>query len=71
MFIESRARAYDAEKDSEPMCPICMVNFADEPEKLVAELNCSNKHIFHAECLSQWVEKNDICPLCREKIPEK
>lgn len=52
MFIESRSRAYDADKDPEPMCPICMVNFADEPQKLVAELNCSSKHIFHAECLS-------------------
>lgn len=71
MFIQSNSRAYDPTKDTEPMCPICMVNFADEPDKLVAELECSNKHIFHAECLSAWVEKNDICPLCREKIPEK
>ncbi len=70
-FIESNSRKYDATKDTEPMCPICMVNFADEPDKLIAELSCSSKHIFHAECLTQWVEKNDICPLCREKIPEK
>jgi hypothetical protein len=54
-FIEKRSRAYDAAKDPEPMCPICMINYADEPQKLVAELNCSNKHIFHAECLCKWV----------------
>lgn len=39
-------------------CAICMENFAIGDGKLVAELKCHNKHIFHLDCLSEWVKKN-------------
>jgi hypothetical protein len=45
-----------------------MVDFKEENFKEIAQLNCSSKHIFHVECLKQWVKKNDTCPNCRESI---
>ena len=69
-FINSKSREYKKDRDGEDAeCSICLQNFKDEPDKMIAELNCSSKHVFHKDCLIQWVEKNDICPLCREKIP--
>lgn len=70
-FIASKSRAFDETKDEKDAeCPICLVPFSDDPTQLIAELNCSSKHKFHKDCLMKWVETNDICPLCREKIPE-
>jgi peroxin-10 len=49
-------------------CAICMESFKDNDGKLVAELNCNEKHIFHADCIAEWVEKKNECPLCRQPI---
>ena len=71
-FIDSKTRQYDTNKDGgEATCTICYTDFREEPEKVIAELNCSNKHIFHADCLKQWVANNKTCPLCKEVIPDK
>jgi hypothetical protein len=45
-----------------------MVKFSVEDERPIAELNCSNKHIFHLECIKEWVKHQDNCPMCREII---
>ena len=45
-------------------CAICLDPFTENDDKLVAELKC--KHIFHVECMMEWIEKNTICPMCRE-----
>ena len=50
-------------------CAICMEDFELGGDR-VAQLACSNRHIFHTECLKRWVELNSVCPLCREQIPE-
>ena len=69
-FIDSKTREYDQKKDSGATCTICYADFSEEPDKPVAELNCSSKHIFHAECLKRWVATNNTCPLCKEVIPQ-
>lgn len=70
-FIDSKTRKFDEGKDGgDATCTICYMDFKDEPERVIAELNCSNKHIFHADCLKQWVERNNTCPLCKEVIPD-
>ena len=52
-FLSSKSRAFDPTKDSaQDSCPICMEEFATS-KKEIAELNCSNKHIFHTECLQK------------------
>lgn len=64
-FIQSKAREPTA-KEKKEACSICLVEFNEGDGKTVAELRC--KHIFHVECLKEWVKKNDICPMCRERI---
>lgn len=49
-------------------CSICLENFSENDTRLVAELNCNSKHIFHVDCLSDWITTKDICPMCREPI---
>ena len=53
-------------------CPICLSNFTGSPNnpediessaKIVIKLRCN--HCFHKECLREWLEKNQTCPLCR------
>lgn len=63
-FIRSKARSFDPAKDQEVgTCMICLEDFSSS--KPVAQLNCNDKHVFHVECLVEWVKKNDICPMCR------
>lgn len=49
-------------------CAICMEDFNENDDKKVAELNCSKFHIFHVQCIKEWIKNNDTCPNCREKI---
>jgi hypothetical protein len=28
-------------------------------------------HVFHADCLEQWLKKNETCPVCRAELTEK
>ena len=51
LYIDSQSREQVA-KDVEigESCAICMEDFSVGGQKVV-ELTCSNKHIFHAECL--------------------
>lgn len=43
----------------EPTCVICIADFA--PGELLARLPCG--HIFHKECVSQWLRQHGKCPL--------
>ena len=71
-FLEKRARQFNPttnniDKEIE-QCVICLDDFRENDGKKIAELNCNEKHIFHLDCLKEWIEKNDICPMCREPI---
>jgi len=44
-------------------CPICYDIFKDN--ELLKELKC--KHIFHKECLSQWLLNMNSCPICNQE----
>jgi len=53
-FLAQRARKYDPstlDKVAIDQCSICLEKFSEGDERLIAELNCSNKHIFHVDCL--------------------
>ena len=65
----SKTRTYDAEKDVDlAECSICLVDFSVDDPKPLVELGCSDKHVFHQECLEGWIENNSVCPLCRQEI---
>lgn len=49
---------------------ICCEDFTEDA--IVSELNCDERHIFHTECLTEWMRQKTICPLCKRtvSIPE-
>ncbi|KAG9405886.1 hypothetical protein AC1031_003803 [Aphanomyces cochlioides] len=44
-------------------CPICLSDFED-PEDKTLHLGCG--HIFHEDCVMQWLQLKLSCPTCRE-----
>lgn len=51
----------DAELDDDNTCTICFGPIEDGDR--VGELACD--HVFHVECLKQWLARRNICPLCQ------
>ena len=48
-------------------CSICFMEY--QSDDLVTRLKCDSKHIFHKECLSQWiVQGKNSCPICRAPV---
>ena len=49
-------------------CPICYEKF--KVDNLIRLLpNC--KHIFHRNCIDQWLEIRGMCPFCKESVRKK
>lgn len=48
-------------------CPICFDDFKID-ETLINLKNC--KHLFHQDCIIPWLEKSELCPLCRKKASQ-
>uniref|UniRef100_A0A7S4W1T3 RING-type domain-containing protein n=1 Tax=Ditylum brightwellii TaxID=49249 RepID=A0A7S4W1T3_9STRA len=47
------------------LCAICLTEYVEGEEVIVGN-SCS--HMFHKECVLEWLEKHDICPFCRENM---
>ena len=45
-------------------CVICLEEMTEN--QALTLIRCS--HIYHKECLEEWIYKNSICPLCDFKI---
>ena len=45
-------------------CPICIESFKENDE--LYQLKCG--HIFHTECITEWININNICPTCRKVV---
>jgi hypothetical protein len=58
-------------------CTICMERFHDDDDiekgsddnsdVKVSAMPCG--HIFHYNCILQWLQKGHVCPLCRYAMP--
>ncbi|KAM5572268.1 hypothetical protein ABKV19_012365 [Rosa sericea] len=55
-------------------CAICkerLDHFAVEEgtdqQLMITRLPCS--HLYHVDCIAQWLESNHLCPLCRYPLP--
>jgi hypothetical protein len=46
---------------------VCLIEF--EMEDLVRKTICD--HLFHKECLEQWLKKHENCPICRKNLSKK
>ncbi|KAI6690960.1 hypothetical protein NL676_027788 [Syzygium grande] len=75
--IPATPEAIDALKRMEPdnspsegdvmkPCPICLEEMSVIDEK-VARMPC--RHVFHYNCISQWLNTSHLCPLCRFPMP--
>lgn len=60
-----------APSDVSQKCTICLekiVKYATCPEEEGRTLNCS--HIFHNECIGEWLKYKHNCPLCRAVVED-
>lgn len=46
-------------------CPICMEEY-EEDCCITSGTQCD--HFFHKHCIIKWMEKHDICPICRKDM---
>ena len=53
-------------KIKEKKCSICLVKY--KKSDLIKELPCN--HIFHKNCILKWIEKSNVCPICKYDITE-
>uniref|UniRef100_A0A0E0MJM3 RING-type domain-containing protein n=1 Tax=Oryza punctata TaxID=4537 RepID=A0A0E0MJM3_ORYPU len=54
-------------KDSAAGCVICMEEFVAGDE--VCVMPCSGNHSFHRHCITEWLGRSNVCPLCRHALP--
>lgn len=62
---DMRSHAAKAENDDDYLgdgCTICMMRLIDGER--VGSLAC--KHVFHVRCLKPWLQRCNICPLCKQ-----
>lgn len=71
IFINKNAKKIKKIKDETVVggstCPICLVTFTLN-EILVKPPVC--QHLFHVDCLKEWVKNHHDCPYCRRNMKE-
>ncbi|XP_047332112.1 uncharacterized protein LOC124935734 [Impatiens glandulifera] len=60
---ENKSKA--SEKEEKETCTICLENY-NIGEDLNKMQHCN--HHFHNCCITNWMKKSNLCPLCREPI---
>ena len=60
----SASDAKNDELDSTKACPICFEEYSIGDDMCMSR-NSTCSHVFHAECMTNWLMKSDNCPLCR------
>ncbi|KAL9184630.1 hypothetical protein ACHAXT_012600 [Thalassiosira profunda] len=51
----------ECKESEESMCTICLLSVEDGER--IADLSCG--HLYHADCLAEWILKKNSCPLCQ------
>lgn len=46
-------------------CLICMEEFK-EGEDFVTPLACDARHMYHSDCIEQWLKNDNCCPFCKK-----
>lgn len=52
--------------DEDRICPVCLAEM--EEGTLVKEMPC--RHLYHKNCLLEWLRTKNSCPVCRVVLPE-
>jgi hypothetical protein len=45
-------------------CSVCSDDLEENEFGIVPEC----KHVFHEECLLEWIKRKNTCPICRQSI---
>jgi hypothetical protein len=45
-------------------CAICLMEF--EMGEMLISLPCHHRHSFHANCIREWLVRQNVCPLCQK-----
>ncbi|XP_018479835.2 uncharacterized protein LOC108850872 [Raphanus sativus] len=57
----------DFKGDKETQCSICIEDLSEKSQQSIIEIpNCL--HMFHQNCLSEWLRRKNSCPLCRRSV---
>lgn len=54
-------------QNQEQVCAICLGPYHDG-ELVVQSSNGECHHVFHRECIAEWLAKKDECPCCRQSF---
>ncbi|CAO2182349.1 unnamed protein product [Urochloa humidicola] len=46
-------------------CAVCLQDLLSD--ETLGAMPCS--HAFHHHCISQWLRRNAVCPICRHRLP--
>jgi len=55
-----------SETSSKVECSICMSDLNETPDDSALLTTCG--HTFHEICLTHWLTKNEVCPICRREV---
>ena len=59
--VETNEIIYSPDIHDSPECSICLEPY--NVGETLTQLNCN--HIYHLQCISDWLQRKPNCPLCR------
>ncbi|XP_049358685.1 E3 ubiquitin-protein ligase RING1-like [Solanum verrucosum] len=62
-----KVETLNGDKSFGETCMICLGKLLTKDIVELTRMPC--KHMFHGDCIIQWLEKNHVCPLCRFRMP--
>lgn len=54
---------------NQPRCGICLKDFVEDEQLL--QMPCNPTHVFHTNCLKEWLSVSSVCPFCRISMSNK
>ena len=48
---------------AEDMCSICCLNYIENDKLIIVP--CEGKHRYHMNCIKEWLQRSNECPLCK------
>lgn len=64
MQVDEQYTAGTGNEDESFDCTICLAPVEDGEQ--VGILSCN--HLYHSQCLGQWIQRRNVCPLCQTEI---
>ena len=49
---------------------ICLENFGSDGSNMI-QLPWAGQHLFHKDCIVEWIQHNNTCPICKTEITEE